>query len=576
MDWQRFFEEHILERGYDYYCNSAVNGLNNVNDALTATVAGTVDYFVRVSFDGDRITDMNCTCPYAADGNYCKHMAAVLFKHEELKHSSATDECHISGHTNVPADKSATLKEVVANMGTETLRKELLAILENDRNLSVGFMLRHNRNDESMSQYITNIREKADIILRQCADHHGFVNWRNASSFASRLIGEVICELKDFTADDEEAKVAFDVSLYVYCLFADTDIDDSGGETPFFTGECIELWEQIIANAENRDLLEHILSELTQTRDKLSSGEYMADEINTFISTHFNDNGFALTKLESIDRRIELLANERSWHNDYELSKSVKERLKLMEELGHSKGDVIEFRTQYWHLPMVREIVMSELEAAGNLPDLIKLLEESKEMDRGFPGLVRKYSAKLTDCYFKDGWFAKAKEELFTYVTEYNRGDLDAFKKLRQNTPFELWPRKRKEVFDALSAQGVDLKHLLAAEGLKKQLFNSLVAQVRERRGIEKHTLSDLIEHEAVLRPEYENELLDMYEKLIWQISEFAGGRAHYQEIVRFIGKMFSYPEGKLRARKMLEQWRFTYSNRPAMQDELQVLYRDL
>lgn len=26
---------------------------------------------------------MTCTCPYAAEGNYCKHMAAVLYEIEE-------------------------------------------------------------------------------------------------------------------------------------------------------------------------------------------------------------------------------------------------------------------------------------------------------------------------------------------------------------------------------------------------------------------------------------------------------------------------------------------------------------
>jgi hypothetical protein len=76
--------------------------------------------------------------------------------------------------------------------------------------------------------------------------------------------------------------------------------------------------------------------------------------------------------------------------------------------------------------------------------------------------------------------------------------------------------------------------------------------------------------------PEYENELLDLYEHLIWKLSEFAGGRKHYREIAGFIRMMFSFTEGKLRAGKMLERWRFTYSNRPAMQDELMVLYKDL
>jgi len=317
------------------------------------------------------------------------------------------------------------------------------------------------------------------------------------------------------------------------------------------------------------------LEKLMQTCEKIGFGEYMADEIDTFISEHFKGDGFALTKLESIDSRIERFANDRSWHGNYELSKSVKERIKLIEELGHSKGDVEAFRNQYWRLPDIREIVMSELESAGNLPDLIQLLEKSKELDSGFPGLVSKYSKKLIDCYFDDGWSGKAREELYTYITEYNRGDIDAFCKLKQNTASDLWHQKRKKIFDALSAQRVDIKHLLASEGLKEQLFDSLTERIREGRGFEKHALNELIKYEDALRPEYENELLELYEKLIWKLSEFAGGRSYYQEIVGFIRKMFSYPGGKLSAEKMLESWRFTYSNRSAMQEELGVLYRD-
>ena len=576
MDWQRFFRESILDRGYDYCCDGAVSGLKKVSDVLTATVEGKSDYYVEITFNGELITNMNCTCPYAEDGSYCKHMAAVLFKYEEFGDGITANEGDLIDNTNVSTDKSATLKEVVTRLGIDTLQKELLSILENDRNLSAGFMLRYNKNDESMSQYIYNKRKNADTILRQCTDHHGFVDWRNASSFASRLINEVIFELKDFTLDPEESKAAFDVSLYVYRLFADTDIDDSGGETQYFTGECIGLWDIIVSTSESRDLLEYVLEKLTQMCEDIGFGEYMADEIDSFISTHFYDDGFALTKLKSIDDRIEHFANDTSWHGEYELSKNVKERIKLMEELGHSKDDVEEFRKQYWHLPAIREIAMSELEDSGNLHDLIQLLEKSKEMDCRLPGLVSKYSRKLIDCYFKDEWPGKAREELFTYITEYSVGNIDAFNELKQNTASDLWHQKRKEIFEALSMKKVDIKHLLAAEGLKEQLFDSLMERIREGRGFEKQVLNELIKYENALRPEYEKELLDLYESLIWKLSEFAGGRSYYKEIVGFIKKMSSLPEGKVRAEKMLERWLITYSNRSAMQDELRVLYRDL
>ena len=60
---------------------------------------------------------------------------------------------------------------------------------------------------------------------------------------------------------------------------------------------------------------------------------------------------------------------------------------------------------------------------------------------------------------------------------------------------------------------------------------------------------------------------------MIWKIAEFAGGRSHYKELVGFIKKMRAFPGGNERVSKTLDSWRFTYSNRPAMQDELRALY---
>ena len=165
---------------------------------------------------------------------------------------------------------------------------------------------------------------------------------------------------------------------------------------------------------------------------------------------------------------------------------------------------------------------------------------------------------------------------MFAYVTKHSRGNIDAFYELKQNTASDLWLRKREEVFNALSVQRVDYKHLLAAEGLKEQLFDSLTANGHGSIGYEKQSLDEIIKYENDLRPEYENELLNLYGELIWKLSEFAGGRSHYKEIVGYMRRILAYPVGKARTGKILESWRFTYSNRPAMQEELRGLYREI
>ena len=80
MEWEHFFKPHILDRGYEYYCDDAVDSLNERNGKVTAVVLGNDAYDVEITFDGDEIVDMYCTCPYAQDGNACKHMAAALYQ----------------------------------------------------------------------------------------------------------------------------------------------------------------------------------------------------------------------------------------------------------------------------------------------------------------------------------------------------------------------------------------------------------------------------------------------------------------------------------------------------------------
>ena len=77
--WKNWFQPHILERGRAYFEEDRVSVLERTEDGYTATVEGTEEYEVEILLDGDSIEDMLCDCPYAEDGNACKHMAAVLF-----------------------------------------------------------------------------------------------------------------------------------------------------------------------------------------------------------------------------------------------------------------------------------------------------------------------------------------------------------------------------------------------------------------------------------------------------------------------------------------------------------------
>ena len=79
-EWENYFEPHILERGWRYARSGAVQHIIRKKDVIEAVVEGTEYYKVKINYDGRFVLDAYCSCPYAADGNYCKHMAAVLYE----------------------------------------------------------------------------------------------------------------------------------------------------------------------------------------------------------------------------------------------------------------------------------------------------------------------------------------------------------------------------------------------------------------------------------------------------------------------------------------------------------------
>jgi len=85
MDWKGLFNPVILERGYDYYRNGNAEILSSMADEVNAVVSGSDDYEVSIYLSDGEIEDMYCDCPYASDGNNCKHMAAVLYLLEDLQ-----------------------------------------------------------------------------------------------------------------------------------------------------------------------------------------------------------------------------------------------------------------------------------------------------------------------------------------------------------------------------------------------------------------------------------------------------------------------------------------------------------
>ena len=86
LNWKQLFHETILKRGLQYYKTGKVKNIRKVDASYQADVYGSDIYHVTVGEDdqGENMI-LDCDCPYAEDGNTCKHMAALCYAIEDIK-----------------------------------------------------------------------------------------------------------------------------------------------------------------------------------------------------------------------------------------------------------------------------------------------------------------------------------------------------------------------------------------------------------------------------------------------------------------------------------------------------------
>ena len=66
-----------FERGEKYFKSNCVFGLDEYGGKIVAKVSGTIDYQVKLWAEDEDELGYDCSCPYADEGNCCKHCVAV-------------------------------------------------------------------------------------------------------------------------------------------------------------------------------------------------------------------------------------------------------------------------------------------------------------------------------------------------------------------------------------------------------------------------------------------------------------------------------------------------------------------
>ncbi|HBK02038.1 MAG TPA: hypothetical protein DDY77_03285, partial [Clostridiales bacterium] len=339
MEWEKYFENTILKRGADYFKKGKVIDFREDGSTCTATVLGSDEYMVTVEFDENgEVADMQCDCPYAESGEYCKHMAAVLYR----KDNGEVETAHSKRKSNA---------------AKKTCRIELETDIESFDDEKADIAALKNEIDWTIDSY----------------KHRGFIDYRDAYDCAAE-VSDIMTTNAELCIETWRYKEAFEYSFYVMKKFCSTDMDDSDGGTGLLCDYGIEIWERAIENAEAEKYAFDKLLKYKGTENAW----YFKDLAEDFLLEHFDKQQFFAQKLKYVDKRIEE-TKKSGGYVEYKLGNYLKAKAIILKRMDLTGEAFEKFCADNWKYSEIQTYYIDEKIENGLYKEAEKLLQKCLE-----------------------------------------------------------------------------------------------------------------------------------------------------------------------------------------------------
>lgn len=553
--WKDLFREHILARGEMYYYDGAVQDLEKTEYGYHAVVEGTEDYEVDIELEDGQICEMYCTCPYADDGNNCKHMAAVLYEIEKQEDSDSLTEGS-SGSEQTEEE----LEEIIEKIPETELRSFVKQLAGRDDEICNTLMTRYAvRIDENQMR---RLKEGVDQIVWEHGDRSGFIDYRNAWDF-TREMDHYLEDKVDTLMERNCWRQAFELTNYVFKTVGNVDIDDSDGGISQVADTCYDKWKEILENC-TEEVRDEMFTWFTSHLACDYVIDYMEEYMEEFLAHEFQSREMLEKKMAYLDERIERQTSStdcgKTWSARNGFENNILKRLEIMKQLGYPEKEIREYRRKHWRFSAVRELEIQENIERGELDEAVRILKESKELDSGYPGLGAQYSRQLISIYETQADEKAYKEELQYYVFECPQHDLVYIQKMKAVCTEQEWEQYREQILQSRNSCNI-LYTFMEAEGLYERMLECMQKEP---------FIFNVDKYEKVLKKKFPEQMRDIYISYVHKQAERTGDRKRYRELMQYLKKVRRYPGGKEKAAEIAENWRALYCRRSAMMDELQ------
>ncbi len=212
-----------FRRGEEYLAVGAVGRLRITGDRVAAKVEGTTTYRVELR-DDDGMLAFDCSCPHAADDYFCKHGVALGLAW--LDRPVVERKAGAASGGKKRRDPWRDIEQYLSRQPVDTLVELLLEVAQRDDRLYQSLLLKAERAGGGRGNVATAFRRAIDEATRI----HGFVDWREAASFAGDM--EQVAESMAELLKPDTAALLVELAEYAIERLEKSmeQVDDSDGE----------------------------------------------------------------------------------------------------------------------------------------------------------------------------------------------------------------------------------------------------------------------------------------------------------------------------------------------------------
>ncbi len=540
--WQKYFQPHIWLRGVEYYEDGAVELECKKDNCYTAVVSGSEDYDVKLELCGEKIQYMDCSCPYAAEGNNCKHMAAVLMAIEEDFNGKSASQMSPS--------------ELVDRIPETALRSLLANLLEENSTLYRQLLLKYGAPEVAQKAQVAHLRSELERIPEEYENRHGEISYEDAYDFACDIASFI--ETQAFSlAKSDSVLAAANMGWEAVKLYCQYDVDDSDGGSGYVGNAIRELYEGLLQLGDRRENQELFQQAVQQYRSP-ECHWLLADMAWELLLSGIWGKDLKKTQLQFLDAKIDRLKASTE-QNEWQLQNAILSRLNAME--GSDPAARHSYMDEHLDIPEIRKRRAALYLQNHDSENAIRLLQDGKELakEANHYGSEREFSRLLIDAYEQNGQKEAMLRELKFYIFRYRQDDLVMLMRMKAAIPQADWEELRGRYLSGKDTQqkGELMRH--------EQMWDALLEYV-----LQSDSVWEADRFEADLKGRFPAQMLAFYQKYLTGAAGRASNRKAYYSLMPYMKKLCKYPNGTKAAVGLAADWRNRYCRRSAMLDELQ------